>query len=529
MPLDHSIIREQFPALRNQANLASPAVFFDNPGGTQIAQTSLDRVTAYLTQCNANHGGAFSTSQQSDAVLEEAHAAMADFYNAERPEEIIFGNNMTTLTLHISRSLARNWNPGDEIVVTRLDHDANITPWVLQLRIGCTIRYVDFHPEDGTLNIEELRKSLEGKPRLVAVGYASNALGTINPLEQIVQMAHEAGAQVYVDAVQYAAHGPIDVKNLGCDFLVSSAYKFFGTHAGILYGRYELLEELFAYKVRPAPNDLPGKFETGTQNHEGIAGVLGAIEYFEWVGKTFGQDYAEIYSSQFSGRRLYLKQALEAIRAYEFGISQAVLDVLEEIPGVRLYGLRDIHRLTERVPTVSFTLKGWQPRRVAEKLGEAGIYVWDGNYYALATQSGWVGAKRRYGPCRAIHYNNRRSKAVERNFAAFSHRFVIGCPYRSVLAGYPDCSVQDLAFDPALSNSTEKHQQNEQQGIALRTFLPGQLLGLAKLLRSIDIPECQPLWIIELDFFLVQVIQPGFFEPGIHPPFVCLESGFDER
>jgi len=407
MPLDSLIIREHFPALRNQAKLLSPAVFFDNPGGTQIAQSSLDRVTAYLTQCNANHGGAFSTSQQSDAVLEEAHAAMADFYNAGRPEEIIFGNNMTTLTLHISRSISRTWNPGDEIVVTRLDHDANITPWVLAAQDrGCSIRYVDFHPEDGTLNIEELGKALEGKPRLVAVGYASNALGTINPVEKIVQMAHKAGALVYIDAVQYAAHGPIDVQSLSCDFLVSSAYKFFGTHAGILYGRYELLEELSAYKVRPAPNDLPGKFETGTQNHEGIAGVLGAIEYFEWVGKTFGKDQGEKYSSRFSGRRLHLKQALEAIRSYEFGISQAVLDVLEEVPGVRLYGLRDLHRLAERVPTVSFTLKGWQPRRVAEKLGEAGIYVWDGNYYALEVTER-LGLEQNGGLVRVgpVHYN----------------------------------------------------------------------------------------------------------------------------
>lgn len=407
MPLNQLIIREQFPALRNQAKLPSPAVFFDNPGGTQIAQSSLDRVTAYLIQCNANHGGIFPSSQQSDAVLEEAHAAMADFYNAGRPEEIIFGNNMTTLTLHISRSLARTWNPGEEIIVTRLDHDANITPWVLAAQDrGCHIRYVDFHPEDGTLNIEDFRKALEGKPRLVAVGYASNALGTINPVEKIVQMAHEAGAQVYVDAVQYAAHGPIDVQNLSCDFLVSSAYKFFGTHAGILYGRYELLEELFAYKVRPAPNELPGKFETGTQNHEGIAGVLGAIEYFEWVGKTFGQEHSKKFSSQFSGRRLYLKQALEAIRAYEFAMSQALLEVLEETPGVTVYGLRDVRRLAERVPTVSFTLKGWDPRRVAEKLGEEGIYVWDGNYYALAVterlgleQSGGM---VRIGP---VHYN----------------------------------------------------------------------------------------------------------------------------
>ncbi len=424
MTLDIQQIRSQFPALRNEAAKASPAVFLDNPGGTQVAQSSLDRVAAYLVQNNANHGGAFLTSQQSDTVLEEAHAAMADFYNARRADEIVFGANMTTLTLYISRSLARTWNPGDEIVVTRLDHDANISPWVLAAQDrGCTIRWVDFHPENGTLNLDEMQKALEHKPRLVAVGYASNALGTINPVDQIVKMAHEAGALVYIDAVQYAAHGPIDVQRVDCDFLVSSAYKFFGTHEGILYGRYDLLEELFAYKVRPAPNELPGKFETGTQNHEGIAGVLGAIEYLEWVGKTFGGEYAEKYAGKgtpklagaisrdhpgvpLQDRRLHLKQGMSAIRAYEFDLSRAVLDILEEMPGVTIYGLTDRRKLEERVPTVSFTLKGWHPRKVAEALAKEGIYVWDGNYYALAVTEK-LGLEESGGMVRVgtVHYN----------------------------------------------------------------------------------------------------------------------------
>lgn len=408
MTLDLNTIRSQFPALRQQERATTPVIYFDNPGGTQIAQASLDRVAAYLVQHNANHGGAFQSSQQSDLVLEEAHAAMADFYNANRPEEIIFGANMTTLTLHLSRSLARTWNAGDEIVVTRLDHDANSTPWVLAAQdCGCKVRWVDFHPENGTLNLDDLQKALENKPRLLAVGYASNALGTINPVDQIVKMAHEAGALVYIDAVQYAAHGPIDVQRTGCDFLVSSAYKFFGTHEGILYGRYDLLEELFAYKVRPAPNELPGKFETGTQNHEGIAGVLGAIEYLEWVGKTFGGEHAERYHRKFNGRRLHLKQAMSAIRAYEFELSRAVLDVLEEMPGVTIYGLTDRRRLEERVPTVSFTLKGRHPRKIAEALGSEGIYVWDGNYYALAVTERLgleeSGGMVHVGP---VHYNS---------------------------------------------------------------------------------------------------------------------------
>jgi cysteine desulfurase family protein (TIGR01976 family) len=401
MTLDLFTIREQFPALRR------PAVFFDNPGGTQITQKSIDRMTSYLTLHNANHGGAFATSIESDAVLEESHRAMADLLNASRPEEIVFGNNMTSLTLHVSRSIARTWNPSDEIVVTRLDHDANITPWVLAAQDrGVNVRWVDFHPEDGTLDLEDFHRALENQPRLVAVGYASNALGTINPVGKIVKMAHAAGALVYIDAVQYAPHGPIDVQELAPDFLVCSSYKFFGPHAGILYGRFELLDELMAYKVRPAPNDPPGKFETGTQNHEGIAGVLGAVEYLEWVGAHSEPQHQEMDAERYQGRRLRLKQALTAIRAYEFEISRAMLDVLEETPGVQIYGLTDPRRLEERVPTFSFNLKGWHPRRLAERLAREGIYVWDGNYYALAVTER-LGLEESGGMVRAgpVHYN----------------------------------------------------------------------------------------------------------------------------
>jgi cysteine desulfurase family protein (TIGR01976 family) len=401
MPLDLSLIREQFPAL------IRPVVFLDNPGGTQIAQKSLDRIVAYLTLHNANHGGAFATSMESDAVLVEAHRAAADFLNASLPEEIVFGNNMTTLTLHFSRSISRQWKAGEEIVVTRLDHDANITPWVLAAQdCGVRVRWVDFHPEDGTLDLDEMVKALEGRPRLVAVGYASNALGTINPVKEITRLAHEAGALVYIDAVQYAAHGPIDVQELGCDFLVCSSYKFFGPHAGVLYGRAELLEELMAYKVRPASNDLPDKWETGTQNHEGLAGVLGALDYLEWLGSAFGGDQRNRYESHYAGRRLRLKQALGAIRAYEYEISRAVLEILEETPGLTLYGLKDERRLEERVPTFSFTLKGWHPRQLAERLAKENIYVWDGNYYALAVTERLgledKGGMLRVGP---VHYN----------------------------------------------------------------------------------------------------------------------------
>jgi cysteine desulfurase family protein (TIGR01976 family) len=407
MTFDLSTIRSQFPALLRQEQSSSPAIFFDNPGGTQITQASIDRINTYLIQTNANHGGCFPTSQQSDAVLDEAHTAMADFYHAARPEEIIFGNNMTTLTLHLSRSISRTWQTGDTILVTHLDHDANITPWVLAAQErGVKIRQVDFHPENGTLDLEDLARALELKPRLLAVGYASNALGTINPVDTIVKMTHSAGALVYIDAVQYAAHGPIDVQQTDCDFLVASSYKFFGPHAGILYGKYDLLQDMFAYKVRPAPNELPHKFETGTQNHEGIAGVLGAIEYLEWVGKTFGEEYSTTYSNRFRGRRLLLKQALTAIQVYENEISYGVLDVLKEIKGLVIYGLSDVDRLYERVPTFSFRLEGWHPQALAEALASHRFYVWNGNFYALAVTQRLgldaMGGLLRIGP---VHYN----------------------------------------------------------------------------------------------------------------------------
>lgn len=401
MQPDSTLIRAQFPALDR------PEIFFDNPGGTQIARHSLERINQYFLRHNANHGGPFATSRDSDAVLDEAHAAVADLLNAARPEEIIFGNNMTTLTLHVSRSLSRSWQPGDEVVVTRLDHDANYSPWVLAAKDrGVTVREVRFHPDDGTLDLDDLRKKLEGHPKLLAVGYASNALGTINPLSEIIPLAHAAGALVYVDAVQYVPHGPVDVQALGCDFLVTSSYKWFGPHAGMLYGRYDLLDGLFAYKVRPASNSLPGKFETGTQNHEGIAGVLGAVEYLEWFGQTFGADLTGGFGGKYAGRKLHLKQGMAALHRSEMEISRTLLDVLTETPGLTLYGLKDASRLEQRVPTYAFRLKGLHPHAVAQKLGERGIFVWDGNYYALnvTTDLGLEadGGMVRVGP---VHYN----------------------------------------------------------------------------------------------------------------------------
>jgi cysteine desulfurase family protein (TIGR01976 family) len=400
MSLNSTLVREQFPSLKRKD------VFFDNPGGTQIARPSLDRMQRYLLECNANHEGAFRTSQDSDAVLHEARTAMADLLNAASPDEIVFGNNMTTITFNMARALESRLAPGDEIVITRLDHDANIAPWLLTAEArGCKVTWVDFDIEDGTLKLDEFARAMERKPKIAAFGYASNALGTINPVRQLTKMARAAGALTYIDAVQYAPHGLIDVRELECDFLVCSSYKFFGPHAAALYGKHDLLEELKPYKVRPASNAAPNKFETGTQNHEGIAGILGAVEYLEWLGGQFG-DSRDWRESRFSGRSLSLKKAMTAIRSYEFELSRGLIEAIESAPGTRIYGITDARRLEERVPTVSFTMERIPPRRLAERLAEEGFYVWDGNYYALAVTERLEleegGGMLRVG---AVHYN----------------------------------------------------------------------------------------------------------------------------
>ena len=402
MTLDLQLVRQQFPSLDR------PAIFLDNPAGTQIAKPSLDCINRYLLECNANHEGQFETSRRSDEVLHEAHAAMADFLNASRPEEIIFGNNMTTLTLHMSRSLARNLQPGDNLLVTRLDHDANIAPWMLIAEDkGCNLLWVDIDVEQGTLDLDDFARALEKKPKIAAFGYASNLLGTVNPVKKLTKMAHEAGALVYIDAVQYAPHGPIDVQDIGCDFLVCSSYKFFGPHAGALYGKDDLLNGLKAYKVRPAADELPYKFETGTQNHEGIAGELGALEYLQWLGREFGADQESAWKEAgFSGRRLELKKGMSAMRAYETELSKKLIGIVESVPGTRIHGVTDLDRLNERVPTVSFTVEGKDPERIADEIGKHGIYVWNGHNYAFAIVERMglleAGGMVRVGP---VHYN----------------------------------------------------------------------------------------------------------------------------
>lgn len=402
--------RRQFPALRRTV-AGQPAVYFDGPGGSQVPQRVIDMVGHYLGHLNANHGGLFLTSRESDEILEAAHQALADFCGTGDPGTIVFGPNMTSLTFALSRALARTWKLGDDVIVTRLDHDANVSPWVLAARdAGATVRHVEIHREDCTLDMEDLARKLSPRTRLVAVGYASNAVGTINPIERIVEMAHAAGALVYVDAVHFAPHGLIDVGRLGCDFLVASAYKFFGPHVGVLWGRRELLEKLPAYKVRPAPSSLPGRWMTGTQNHEGIAGAMAAVEYLAELGRTL--------NPLASDRRAALTAAYAAIVPYEQHLAAMLLEGLAAMPEVKVWGIADASRRCERVPTLSITHRRYHPRQIAESLAARGIFTWHGNFYALPLTEA-LGLEPdgllRIG---LLHYNT--EQEVERLLAALS-------------------------------------------------------------------------------------------------------------
>ncbi len=399
MTYDINAIRAQFPALQ------SGAIFFDNPGGTQVPHQVIDASAHYYTTMNANTHGAFATAEKSDALIAQAREAFADFLNAHSPREIAFGPNMTTHTFNVSRALGRLLDEGDEIIVTRLDHDADIAPWLALEERGAVIRWVDIHTDDCTLDLADFEKQLSTKTKIVAVGGASNAVGSLNDLKSIIPLAHMAGAIVFVDAVAFAPHQPIDVQDLDCDLLACSAYKFYGPHLGILYGKYELLEQLQAYKVRPADHRPPHKFETGTQNHEGIAGALAAVNYLASVGEKYGAPFTAQFP-EFTDRRLNLKTALAAIKQYEKDLFMRLMRGLRDLPGITIYGITDFARFDYRAPTVAFTLAGKTPRAIAEKLGHENIYVWDGNYYALALMER-LGLEEHGGAVRVglAHYN----------------------------------------------------------------------------------------------------------------------------
>jgi cysteine desulfurase family protein (TIGR01976 family) len=370
-PLDPVLLRAQFPALQLEVN-GETAVFLDGPGGTQSPQTVLDALSGYLAYGSSNLSGPFVTSQHADVVVADARQAMADLLNANRPEEVSFGQNMTSLTFSFSRALSRTWQAGDEIVVTRLDHDANISPWLMAAEDrDVTVRWLDFNPADCTLNLADLPGLLNEKTRLLAITAASNAVGSITDLGTAVQMAHAAGALAYIDAVHYTPHGLVDVQAIDCDFLVCSVYKFFGPHTGVLYGKYEHMESLTAYKVRPASNHAPGKWETGTQSFESLAGVTAAVEYLASIGE--GET-----------RRARLVQAMERTKSYEMMLGERFLLGATAVPGLKVYGIIDIERLAERTPTFAVSLAGFTPEQVAAYLGEQGIFVWDGHYYAIA-------------------------------------------------------------------------------------------------------------------------------------------------
>jgi len=369
---DVDTLRRRFPAL-TLTHDGRPMAFFDGPGGTQVPDSVIDAVGRYYRESNANADGAFPTSRRSDAIVAEAHAAAADLLGASGPDEIAFGANMTTLTMHVSRSVAATMAPGDEIVVTGLDHEANVGPWrsVAGDR-GLRVRTLDVRLDDCTLDLDHLDRLLGPRTRLVAVGWASNAVGTINPIAEIARRAHRVGAQVYVDAVHYAPHASIDAPAVEADFVVCSTYKFFGPHAGILYGRREALERLPSYKIRPAHH----RFETGTPNFEGLAGALAAIEYLAEVGRSHGE------AGPGASRREALVAAMQAIRSYELGLYARLAAGLAGIPGLRLYGIAEPARFADRTPTAAVTLSGISPRATAEALGREGIAVWDGDFYA---------------------------------------------------------------------------------------------------------------------------------------------------
>jgi cysteine desulfurase family protein (TIGR01976 family) len=368
---DLSGVRERFPGLRRVVD-GRPVVFADAPGGSQVPENVVRRMAEYLRHSNANAHGAFATSEETDDVIAEAHRASADLLNADA-DEVVFGPNATTLLFAISRSVARALRPGDEVVVTRLDHDANVRPWVLAAEdAGAIVRWVDVRDEDVTLDVASFEAALSGRTKVVAFTLASNAVGTVTPAAELVRIVRDrtSDAIVACDGVHFAQHRRIDVREIGADLIVCSPYKIFGPHLGILFGRREVLSSLRPYKVRPADDALPFAFETGTQNHEGFAGWIAAVGYLADLGG--------------GGGRRAIRAAFErAIVPWEAGLSTRFLDGLTSIPRVRLFGIGGTDRIDERTPTFAIRVGDQHPAETAKALGERGIYVWDGNYYAL--------------------------------------------------------------------------------------------------------------------------------------------------
>src|SRR5467141_1282558 len=404
---DIAWVREQFPSLKLQVN-GRAAAFLDGPAGTQVPKQVMDAVQNYFLTANANTYGAFPTSRRTNEMILAARVAMGDFFNCDS-NEVVFGQNMTTITFAIARAIGRELNPGDEIVVTMLDHDANVAPWRALEEKGVVIRQVDIREADCTLDLDDLKRKITPKTKLVAVGYASNMVGTINPVAEITKLAHAAGALMFVDAVHYAPHGLIDVKALDCDFLACSPYKFFGPHMGTLYGKRNHLEKFKPYQVRPATNTPPQSWETGTQVQELIAGIGAAVDYIAELGR---HSDAGVKS-----RRAALQAAYQATHQYESGLLTQLISGLPAIPGMRIFGITDAKRFDERCSTLSFRLGDRNPTEIAKFLGDRGIFTWDGNFYAL-NLSERLGVEQKGGVLRIglVHYNT--AEEVERLLAA---------------------------------------------------------------------------------------------------------------
>jgi cysteine desulfurase family protein (TIGR01976 family) len=399
MSLDVQRVRANFPALERRLN-GRPIAFLDNPAGTQVPRGVVERMNAAMFDSNANLGGAFETSLAAARLVDEAHRAGELFVNAPNRGEVFFGQSMTALTFAMSRTICAEFSPGDEIVLTRMDHDANVAPWLMAAEDhGLVVRWLDFSEDSFEFDLDDLRQLMSSRTRLIAMNYASNVTGTINDVAAAGRIAREHGAQLFVDAVQYAPHGLIDVTALGCDYLVCSAYKFFGPHYGIMWGRLDRLQALRAYKVRAVSDELPGRFSTGTTNREALAGVHGAIDYIAGLGDSFGTPGSPDLRSR-------LAAGYAVMKSYEDELTSRLIDGLGAIPGVRLLGITDRAGLARRVSTVSFTADDRSPEEIAGALAAEGIQVWDGHNYALEIYRK-LGLLERGGGVRIgpVHYN----------------------------------------------------------------------------------------------------------------------------